>query len=163
MTVLYFAATAPVNPAGAEPVLSPAQVWEGLRRKIRHADEFVPPITSCVVEKEEGNVVHRRVVFNGIKEMTEVCTELAPHKVEFVLEDGTEVENILAQGITGEDTDLHLTYSFKWQFPELQEGSAEAKEKLAGQQKVSCVFVLPETYSAYSSGSGTCMLGELLT
>ncbi len=137
MAILYYAATAPVNPAGASPVLSPAQVWEGLRRKVRHADQFVPPITSCIVDKEEGNVVHRRVIFEGREEMAEVCTELAPHKVEFRLEDGTEVENVLAAGPSGGESDLYLTYSFKWKFPKIEQGSKEEGDMLAQQQKVS--------------------------
>lgn len=136
MVVLHFAATAPVNPPDATPVLSQAQLWAGLKRKVRHADEFVPPITSCVVEKEEGNVVHRRVVFNGTKEVTETCTELAPHKVEFLMEDGTEVENIIGSGPSGKPEELYLTYSFKWKYPEMEEGSEEAQKELERQQKV---------------------------
>ncbi|OAA75274.1 hypothetical protein LEL_07262 [Akanthomyces lecanii RCEF 1005] len=135
MAILYYAATAPINPAGAEPVLTPAQVWEGLRRKVRHADQFVPPITSCIVDKEEDNVVHRRVIFEGSKEMSEVCTELAPHRVDFRLEDGTEIENILSSGPSGDETDLYLTYSFKWKFPKIERGSTEERDMLAEQQK----------------------------
>ncbi|OAA55643.1 hypothetical protein ISF_07748 [Cordyceps fumosorosea ARSEF 2679] len=134
MVVLYYAATAPVNPAGSAPVLTAAQVWAGLRRKVRHADQFVPVITSCVVEREEGNVVHRRVTFEGRPAMTETCTELAPHRVQFRLEDGTEVDNILAPGPDG---DLHLTYAFKWKFPKIEEGGKEESDTLAAQQKVS--------------------------
>ncbi|KAF1735488.1 hypothetical protein CRV24_004412 [Beauveria bassiana] len=74
--------TSPRQPLWPSPVLTPAQVWEGLRRKVCHADQFGPPITSCVVKKEDNNVVHRRVVFEGGKEMTEVCTELARRRVE---------------------------------------------------------------------------------
>lgn len=136
MVVLYYAVTAPVNPSGAEPALAAAQVWAGLRHKVRHADEFVAPITSCIVNKEEGNIVHRLVVFEGIKEMTEVCTELAPHKIEFCLADGTEIVNILAHGPTQADDDLYLTYSFKWQFPDIKAGSKEEKDVRADQQKV---------------------------
>lgn len=120
-------------------VLTPAQVWEGLRRKVRHADQFVPPITSCIVDREEDNVVHRRVIFEGSKEMSEVCTELAPHRVDFRLEDGTEIENILAPGPSGDETDLYLTYSFKWKFPKIERGSTEERDMLAEQQKVSLI------------------------
>lgn len=148
MAVLHLAATAPVNPTGATPVLTQAQLWEGLRRKVRHANEFVPPITSCTVEKEEGNVVHRRVVFNGTKEMTEVCMELAPHKVEFVLEDGSEVENIVASGPSGNPEDLYLTYSFKWKYPDLEEGSEVAKTTLEKQQQV-CIGEQAEMIGDY--------------
>ncbi|OAQ99985.1 hypothetical protein LLEC1_04105 [Akanthomyces lecanii] len=132
MAILYYAATAPVNPAGAEPVLTPAQVWEGLRRKVRHADQFVPPITSCIVDREEDNVVHRRVIFEGTKELSEVWPRTG---VDFRLEDGTEIENILAPGPSGDETDLFLTYSFKWKFPNIERGSTEERAMLAEQQK----------------------------
>ncbi|TQV93283.1 hypothetical protein IF1G_07861 [Cordyceps javanica] len=141
MTTLYYAATAPVNPAGASPVLTAAQVWEGLRLKVRHADRFVPPIRSCVVlgEEDGGRVVRRRVVFEGGREMTEVCTERAPHRVEFRLEDGTEVDNILAPGPAG-PADLHLTYAFKWKLSgggdTDEKGGREESDVLAEQQKM---------------------------
>ncbi|KAM3484697.1 hypothetical protein MY8738_002016 [Beauveria namnaoensis] len=118
-----YAATAPVNPSG---------VWEGLRRKVCHADQFVPPITSCVVKKEENNVVHRRVVFEGGKEMTEVCTELARRRVDFRLRDGSEIENILAPGPSGE---LFPTYALKWKFADIEEGFEEEQDLREEQQK----------------------------
>ncbi|KAJ6783530.1 hypothetical protein PWT90_02061 [Aphanocladium album] len=136
MVVLYYAATAPINPSGASPALSAAQVWAGLRHKVRHADQFVPSITSCVVEGEKDNVLTRRIVFEGTKETKETCTELAPHKVEFRLEDGTEIVNIVAAGPSGKEEECYLTYSFKWQFPDIEAGSKEEKDMLAEQQKM---------------------------
>lgn len=136
MVVLHFAATAPINPAGASPVLNKDQVWAGLQRKVRFAHEFVPPITSCVVVKEDGNVVTRRVVFEGTRELSEVCTEYAPSRVDFRLENGSEVGNIVGQGPSGEEHDLFLTYVFKWNLPEIEEGSEEAAQALVGQQEV---------------------------
>lgn len=139
MVTLYFAATAPINPP-SEKALTQAQVWAGLQRKVRHANEFVPPITSCIVNKEEANVVHRTVVFEGVRELTEVCTEYAPHRVDFTLADGSEVTNIVGLGPSGNDDDLHLTYAFKWIVADAEEGSKEAKEALDRQQKVSLPF-----------------------
>ncbi|KAJ3483003.1 hypothetical protein NLG97_g7418 [Lecanicillium saksenae] len=138
MVVLYYAATAPINPSSsASPSLSAAQVWAGLRHKVRHADQFVSSITSCVVDSERGNVVQRRVVVDGSSvETKETCTELAPHKVEYKLEDGTEIVNIVAAGPSGEEDECYLTYSFKWQFPDIKEGSDEEKKMLAEQQKM---------------------------
>lgn len=137
MAILHLAATAPINPPGATPVLNKAQVWAGLQRKVRFAHEFVPPITSCIVEKEEGNVVTRRVVFEGVRELSETCTEYAPCRVDFRLEDGSEVANIVGDGPSGDEHDLHLTYAFKWVMPDIAEGSEEAKQTLAKQQEVS--------------------------
>lgn len=136
MVVLHFAATLPINPPGATPVLSKEQVWAGLRRKVRFAHEFVPPITSCVVVKEEGNVVTRRVVFEGVRELSEVCTEYAPSRVDFRLENGSEVSNILADGPSGDEHDLYMTYAFNWNMPEVEEGSEQAAAELSKQQQV---------------------------
>ncbi|KAL2115243.1 hypothetical protein VTJ04DRAFT_10906 [Mycothermus thermophilus] len=41
--------TAPINPAGVSPRLTLAQVWEGLRYKVRRPERFVPVITSCEI------------------------------------------------------------------------------------------------------------------
>ena len=63
MVTLHTAYTAPINPGNASPVLTSAQVWLGLQRKIRHAEEFVPVIESCKVISDENGVVNREVVF----------------------------------------------------------------------------------------------------
>ncbi|KAI0474067.1 hypothetical protein GGR56DRAFT_563381 [Xylariaceae sp. FL0804] len=82
MVTFNLAYTAPVNPDGAAPVLTQAQVWEGLKHKVRHAEQFVPVIEACEVlsestsssssssstaqQEEEGDsnvVVERRVRF----------------------------------------------------------------------------------------------------
>jgi hypothetical protein len=38
MTIIYAAGTAPVNPAGASPVLSLKQLWAGLELKVRYVN-----------------------------------------------------------------------------------------------------------------------------
>jgi hypothetical protein len=63
MTKIHLAYTAPINPAGASPVLTIPQIWAGLQRKIRHAEEFVPVIESCTVDSDENGVVVRQVKF----------------------------------------------------------------------------------------------------
>jgi hypothetical protein len=55
--------TSRINPAGATPVLNQAQIWAGLQRKIRFAQEFVPVIESCEVLEEKDGVVTRDVRF----------------------------------------------------------------------------------------------------
>ena len=56
--------TSRINPAGATPVLTRPQIWAGLERKIRFAQEFVPVIESCtVLEESADGVVTRDVVF----------------------------------------------------------------------------------------------------
>lgn len=57
MNTLSFAASRLVNPPGAEPVLTEAQLWAGLQRKVRVPQEFVPAITSCEVTSDTGSKV----------------------------------------------------------------------------------------------------------
>jgi hypothetical protein len=63
MLNLHIAHTSPINPPGASPTLTHTQIWAGLQRKIRHAEEFVPVIESCEVVSDEDGVVTRNVVF----------------------------------------------------------------------------------------------------
>jgi hypothetical protein len=75
--------TSRINPSGASPVLNQAQIWAGLQRKIRFAQEFVPVIESCkVLEESEGGTVTREVVFKkgmGPKDRAkEVCRGFWP-------------------------------------------------------------------------------------
>lgn len=66
---IYLAHTVPVNPPSAHPTLTHAQVFAGLNRKVRHAEEFLPgAIASTIVlsetKDEDGNdVVEREIVF----------------------------------------------------------------------------------------------------
>lgn len=62
MTILYIAHTSPINPSSSTP-LTRAQLWAGLQRKIRHAQEFVPVIASCTVVSDADGVVVRDVKF----------------------------------------------------------------------------------------------------
>ena len=63
MVNYYLAYTAPINPPNTTPVLTVPQVWQGLQRKIRFAQEFVSAITSCTVLEDKDNVVTRTVTF----------------------------------------------------------------------------------------------------
>lgn len=85
----YIAFTAPVNPAGVEPVLTRAQIWQGLHRKVRHAEEFVGGAiksTDVISESKDDHgreVVTREVVFSeGDRRVKEVCTFYPDMKVE---------------------------------------------------------------------------------
>ena len=63
MVTYYLAYTAPINPPNTTPVLTVPQVWQGLQRKIRFAQEFVSAITSCTVLEDKDGVVTRKVTF----------------------------------------------------------------------------------------------------
>ncbi|KAH9906302.1 DUF1857-domain-containing protein [Xylariomycetidae sp. FL2044] len=141
MVTLNLAYTAPINPAGATPTLTPAQIWAGLRRKVRRAQEFVPVILSCEVLSTEtlpssadgggGNEqVVREVQFaagdgrpSG-RPIRETCVHYAPCRVVFLQEDGSSIVNVVSRGPEGE---LYMTYVFEWRRPEVEEGSEEAK------------------------------------
>lgn len=84
----YIAFTAPINPAGAS-TLSREQIWAGLQRKVRHAEEFVGGAiksTDVISESKDEHgreVITREVVFReGDRRVKEVCTLFEPMKVE---------------------------------------------------------------------------------
>jgi hypothetical protein len=53
MVTFNVAYTAPINGAGATPALTQSQVWDGLKIKVRQAQDFVSAITGCQVLLEE--------------------------------------------------------------------------------------------------------------
>jgi hypothetical protein len=62
---IHISYTTLINPPSASPTLTRPQIWAGLQRKIRHAEEFVPVITSCKVLSEEAGVVTRQIQFDA--------------------------------------------------------------------------------------------------
>jgi hypothetical protein len=55
--------TSPVNPPGATPVLSHAQVWKAFLLKAEHPQRFVPAIEQCEVVERTATGLLRRVTF----------------------------------------------------------------------------------------------------
>jgi len=147
MVVFNLAYTAPIN-CPDQSVLTRDQVWAGLQRKVRHAQEFVPLIVKCEVVQEEVaardedvTVVTRQVIFapgKGPKAdgepVTEVCKEYPPCRVDFHQENGTKIANYVSQGPSGQPDDLFMTYVFEWRHPAVQAGSEQAG-KLEAQHK----------------------------
>ncbi|KAH7234872.1 uncharacterized protein BKA55DRAFT_679617 [Fusarium redolens] len=135
MVVINLAFSAPINPSGVSPILSEAQVWNGLQRKVRKAHEFVAPILECEVLSEEeietGTKVVRQVTFDKDARgdhdtiVKEVVYEFAPSRVDFHQPDGSNIFNIVSYDADG---NLVLTYAFKWRHPEVEAGSERAKE-----------------------------------
>ncbi|KAI1098191.1 DUF1857-domain-containing protein [Jackrogersella minutella] len=140
MITINIAYTAPVNPSSATPVLTQAQVWAGLQRKVRRAQDFVPIIEDCTVVSEEtvpgtDNVkVTRDVQFAAGSQpadvtlntlVREVCTSFPPCRVDFLQpKNGNTISNILSKDGHG---DLIMTYSFEWRYSSVKPGSEEAK------------------------------------
>lgn len=88
MTNIHCAYTEPINPPGATPVLTRDQIWKGLQRKIRKAQDFVPIIVGTDVLAEKDNEVVRVAHFkerDGIPagDVKEVCKSYYPTKVRY--------------------------------------------------------------------------------
>ncbi|ORY55679.1 uncharacterized protein BCR38DRAFT_356571 [Pseudomassariella vexata] len=151
MVNLNFAYTGSINPTGASPILTQTQVWAGLQRKVRHAQEFVPIILECKVTSEEEETAEtvlkivREVKFapgSGPKadeeQVREVCLHYAPCRVDFKQEDGTTISNIVSEGPDGE---LMMTYAFEWRHPGMKEGSDKGNELLEKYKKMAKMAV----------------------
>ncbi|KAJ4256198.1 hypothetical protein NW762_009276 [Fusarium torreyae] len=135
MVNINLAYSAPINPSGASPVLTEAQVWNGLKRKVRKAHEFVAPILECEVLSEEdtenGKKVTRQVTFDKDARgddntvVKEVVYEFEPSRVDFHQPDGSNIYNIVS---VDQDGNLVMTYAFEWRHPEVASDSDRAKE-----------------------------------
>lgn len=153
MVVINLGYTAPINRPGESPTLTLAQVWQGLKRKVRHAEEFVPVIVHCEVLDEKTSetgeeVVTRTVKFaagsgpkGGGEPVKEVCYHYAPCRVDFQQEDGSRISNFVSSGPSGEKEDLLMTYVFEWRYPDLEAGSEKAKELEDLHNKVSFPYL----------------------
>jgi hypothetical protein len=129
-TANHIAFTAPINPPGATPVLTRAQVWSCIELKIRSAETFVPKsIESTTILTEETDPITRNpitvrdVVFvEGKRKVRERCVAYEPSRVDFIQEDGSTIHNITSEDENGR---LLLTYVFEWRHP------GASKEELA--------------------------------
>lgn len=121
----HLAYTAPINPADAHPVLTRAQVWRGLERKVVAAEDFVqgPIRRTDVLETTEdaGNTVTVREILLTImpgepeKRVREICTAYEDVKVDFYRpQDGSLASNIVSEDDQGR---LYMTYFFDWRHP----------------------------------------------
>lgn len=81
MVTINCAYTEQVNPSGATPVLSRDQIWRGLQRKIRKAQDFVPVIVSTDVLEDGETEVKRVAHFKSGQNVEEVCKSYYPTKV----------------------------------------------------------------------------------
>ncbi|KAI0877215.1 hypothetical protein GGS24DRAFT_161349 [Hypoxylon argillaceum] len=137
MVTFNIAYTAPINGAGATSTLTQTQVWDGLKMKVRRAQDFVPAITECQVLSEEtlpsGELqITRRVQFVSSSAhsssggwVKEVCVHYAPCRIVFQQEDGSTVTNVVSKGPSGE---LLMSYIFEWRHADVSEGSEKASQ-----------------------------------
>ena len=66
MVVINCAYSEHINPPGASPVLTQKQIWNGLQRKVRRAQDFVPVIKGYDVIEDNGNTVVREAHFEAV-------------------------------------------------------------------------------------------------
>ncbi|KAJ7197716.1 hypothetical protein B0H12DRAFT_969284, partial [Mycena haematopus] len=105
-----FAATRPVNPPGAEPVLTEEQVWKGLEYKVRNPVPFIPMISGSKTIFEEGNKLTRELTMaNSSVTMTEQIETHPRTIVYFDMNNGMRLTNTISYGPADE---LLLTYAF---------------------------------------------------
>ncbi|KAJ7460110.1 DUF1857-domain-containing protein [Mycena galericulata] len=105
-----FAVTRPVNPPGAEPIITEEQLWKALEYKARNPSAFVPMISSCKVTVDNGNKLVREVTFgNSTEIVTEEIDAHAATIVYFEMNTGIRVTNVVSYGPSDE---LLLTYGF---------------------------------------------------
>ncbi|CAP65899.1 uncharacterized protein PODANS_5_11020 [Podospora anserina S mat+] len=151
MATFNLSYTAPINPPGASPVLTQSQIWECIKRKVRHAEHFVPAITKTEIlsESKEGETVvslKRRITFApgghpaGAENAVETCHFFEPCRVDFVGADGSAIINAVSRGPGVEAQDLNYTYIFEWRHPELEAGSEEAAKQREADWAVSALL-----------------------
>jgi hypothetical protein len=103
----------PVNPPGAEPVLTREQVWRGLEMKAENALPFVPGMSKCEVVERQGNMILRDVTFAGSSHRERILLH-RPVQVQFerVGENGF-IQNTVSDSEAG----LQLAFTFGLNFP----------------------------------------------
>lgn len=122
MAANHIAYTAPINPPSATPILTTSQVWAGLEIKIRHAEDFVPVIESIDVleETHEGNipVTVREIIFKEGERpnsrVRETCKAYEPMKVDFHMDNGSVVSNVISEGSGGAEKGDLVCIEISW-------------------------------------------------
>ncbi|KAJ7135846.1 hypothetical protein C8R44DRAFT_662072 [Mycena epipterygia] len=98
-----FAVTRPVNPPGAEPVLTEDQLWKGLEFNARNPSAFISMISSCKVTLDGGKKLAREVTFGSPPEI--VTEEIESHPatiVYFETNRGMRITNVVSYGADDE-------------------------------------------------------------
>ncbi|KAF2635112.1 DUF1857-domain-containing protein [Massarina eburnea CBS 473.64] len=115
MVLIPIAHTTPINPPTTTPTLTHQQIWTGLLRKIHHAEEFVPIISSCEVLSDTDGVVERVVTFKegqfARREARETVRCFGREWVDFEQSDGTRIRNVVGRG--GGGGELYMSYMFE--------------------------------------------------
>lgn len=127
--MLYVAKEVSVNGGRSpeDPILSRAQVWEGLKRKANNALAFVAAMSKCeVVERTENGLV-RDIEIRG-QSARERITLYPEKKVVFLRLSGPADGFIINEILDGPDGDLKLRFSFALQLVDADSGSPQEQE-----------------------------------
>ncbi|KAJ7129086.1 DUF1857-domain-containing protein [Mycena filopes] len=103
-----FAATRPVNPPGAEPVLTEEQLWKGLEYKSRNPIVFFPMITGTNMKSDDGDKFERESTLDNGSVITEKVQMYAPTIAYVEMDVGWRMTNVVSYGPADE---LLLTIS----------------------------------------------------
>ncbi|PIG84462.1 hypothetical protein AARAC_002308 [Aspergillus arachidicola] len=137
MLTLNIAYTEPVNNSSdpSIPVLTQEQVWNGLKLKARHPQDFIPSLDDSRIleERDDGSYIVREAhVAASLHESPmagkwsrEECQLHAPVRTYFTLPGGSVVENIVS---IGHDQNLYLTFTYEWKLADIEPGTSEAKK-----------------------------------
>lgn len=140
MVAIHLAHTEPINPLGAQPVLTHSQAWAGLVRKARSPQDFIPIVDSCEIHSETEDGVDCTITFkSGVAhapKLRELCTLRPPCGLDYEMYGGSKSLQIISSGPTG-NGELFLTFVFAWEHHDLVAGSAEAREIEHGHREVS--------------------------
>ncbi|MDB5409527.1 MAG: hypothetical protein JWL84_4439 [Rhodospirillales bacterium] len=117
-----------VNPDGATPLLTQAQVWRGLVMKAENAVLFVPSMKSCeVLERHAGGLL--REVVNGPHRFREEITFTPEVQVLFervgTVENAGWITNVISESEHG----LLLTFTFSVNLPGVEPGTPAERQR----------------------------------
>ncbi|TFK37654.1 hypothetical protein BDQ12DRAFT_685061 [Crucibulum laeve] len=114
---INFAASRLVNPPGASPRLTEAQVWKGLEYKARNPQDFVAAISDCNILSDAGNKILRSISLNSNRDATmKEEVQLYNGTIAYfdAVPSGPRITNIISYDASNE---LVLTFSFAGGIP----------------------------------------------
>lgn len=117
-----------------DPVLSRAQMWQGLKMKADNALPFVPAMSKCDVIERTANGLTRDVEIRGVG-ARERITFYPERKVVFLRLSGPADGFIVNEILDDDKGELKLRFSFALQLTDADSDSAKEKEFRAVMEK----------------------------
>ncbi|KAJ5605708.1 hypothetical protein N7510_008489 [Penicillium lagena] len=144
MVILNVAYSEPVNCSDpSTPSLTQEQIWKGLELKARRPQDFIPSFddSRVIEERENGCYILREAhVASNLrgspmagKWSREECRLHKPVMSQFTLPGGSIIQNILSMG---PDQVLYLTFTYQWNFPNIEPETQEAQQAWEDHMKI---------------------------